>query len=543
MTDEQPISRRAAREAARGKGARRATAGSALPPASAPASVPATAPETIALSEPTASAPGDGEVAAAAKTSGIGELLRRHPVAWKIGAGAVAFALLGTGALFAGVAWASRGEPAAISTPDPTVDPERVLPAELASATRLRTCSVAVQAADPRLVSLVGSVVRADTGEVLFDRAGATPAITASALKVLTAAAAVSRLGPDFQVTTSVYEGSAPGTIVLVGRGDATLSALPVGQESFYPGAPKLQTLAENTIANYRAKYPDTPITRIVLDASYWNPADRWDETWDRGEQTRGYQSEVTALQVDGDRADPRAATSARSTDPIGRAGAAFIQALIAADADGDLVDPAVETVSGTAVGSTVLAEVKSQPIRHWISQMLLVSDNTLAEMLARIVSRESDMGGSASSLQQAIPAALMTWEVPSAGIVIRDGSGLSAANAVPPQVMADFLRVVRDGVGGLDVVRAGLPVAGKTGSLADRFSGDNTEARGNVTAKSGTLSTASTLTGYLTAADGTPLAFSFTASGDGLKTSDARAAIDTLTTAVLRCGDNLTSN
>jgi len=271
--------------------------------------------------------------------------------------------------------------------------------------------------------------------------------------------------------------------------------------------------------------------------------ADRWDASWDRGEQTRGYQSEVTALQVDGDRADPRAATSPRSTDPIGRAGAAFIAALIAADPDGEVVDPAVTTTTGTALGSATLAEVKSQPIRTWISQLLLDSDNTLAEMLARIVSRESDMGGSASSLQQAIPAALMGWEVPSAGLVIRDGSGLSADNAVPTQVMADFMRQVLAGTGGLDVVRAGLPVAGKTGSLADRFSGDNADARGNVTAKSGTLSRASTLSGYLTAADGTPLAFAFYASGDGLKTNDARAAIDTLTAAVLRCGDNLSTN
>ncbi len=491
------------------------------------------------VTDATGAAPGP----TAAKTGGIGALLRKHPVAWMVGAGAVAFALLGTGSVFAGVAWASRDLPSASASPDATQGPTRAVPGTIAGPTRMRTCSVAAQASDGRLVSLLGSVMRADTGEVLFDRGGMTPGAPASVLKVFTAAAAVARLGPDFQVTTSVYEGSTAGTIVLVGRGDATLSALPVGQESYYAGAPKLQTLAETAIANYRAKYADTPITKVVLDASYWNPADRWDASWDRGEQTRGYQSEVTALQVDGDRADPRAATSPRSTDPIGRAGAAFIAALIAADPDGEVVDPAVTTTTGTALGSATLAEVKSQPIRTWISQLLLDSDNTLAEMLARIVSRESDMGGSASSLQQAIPAALMGWEVPSAGLVIRDGSGLSADNAVPTQVMADFMRQVLAGTGGLDVVRAGLPVAGKTGSLADRFSGDNADARGNVTAKSGTLSRASTLSGYLTAADGTPLAFAFYASGDGLKTNDARAAIDTLTAAVLRCGDNLSTN
>ncbi|QNO37101.1 D-alanyl-D-alanine carboxypeptidase [Protaetiibacter sp. SSC-01] len=515
MTDEQPISRRAAREAARGKGA------------------PTTPPAVDADAAP-----------AAAKTpGGIGALLRRHPVAWIVGASAVAFALLGTGAVFAGAAWASRDQRAAVSTPEPSAAPERPLPAELASATRLRTCSIAPQAADPRLGGLVGTVVRTDTGESLFDRSGAAPAPTSSAMKVLTAAAAISRLGPDFQVTTSVYEGSSPGTIVLVGRGDATLSALPAGQESFYPGAPKLQTLAETTIANYRAKYPDIPIARVVLDAGYWNANDRWDETWDRGELTRGTLSEVTALQVDGDRSDPRAAVSERSNDPVGRAGSAFIEALRDADVDGDIVAEDVTTIAGSAVGTTTLAEVKSQPIRNWISQMLLANDHTLAEMLARIVSRESDMGGSAASLQGAITGALLSWEIPSDGVTIRDGSGVSAGDAVPPQVMTALMRKVLGGEGGLDVVRGVLPVAGKSGTLVDRFTGDNTEGRDNVTGAAGSLSGASTLSGWFTAADGAQYAFSFTAVAEGLKASDARAALDTLTIAALRCGDNLSNN
>ena len=362
-------------------------------------------------------------------------------------------------------------------------------------------------------------------------------------MKVLTAAAAISRLGPDFQVTTSVYEGSSPGTIVLVGRGDATLSALPAGQESFYPGAPKLQTLAETTIANYRAKYADIPITRVVLDAGYWNANDRWDETWDRGELTRGTLSEVTALQVDGDRSDPRAAVSERSNDPVGRAGSAFIEALRDADVDGDIVAEDVTTIAGSAVGTTTLAEVRSQPIRNWISQMLLANDHTLAEMLARIVSRESDMGGTAASLQGAITGALLSWEIPSDGVTIRDGSGVSAGDAVPPQVMTVLMRKVLGGEGGLDVVRGVLPVAGKSGTLVDRFTGDNTEGRDNVTGAAGSLSGASTLSGWFTAADGVQYAFSFTAVAEGLKASDARAALDTLTIAALRCGDNLSNN
>jgi D-alanyl-D-alanine carboxypeptidase/D-alanyl-D-alanine-endopeptidase (penicillin-binding protein 4) len=521
VTDEQPTSRRAAREAAQAGPAPRSAADS--------------------------TAPGAADAAAAAdatpaKAGGIGALLRKHPVAWLVSAGAVVFVLLGTGSVFAGVAWASRSDAAPVTSPTETEEPPRAVSDQAATASRLRTCSVAGPAADGRLMSFEGYVVRADTGEVLLDRNGSTPARTASVLKVFTAAAAVARLGPDFQILTSVYEGSTPGTIVLVGRGDATLSALPVGQESFYPGAPKLQTLAETAVAEYAKRYPGTPISHVVLDASYWSSADKWDDSWKRSEQTIGYHSEVTALQVDGDRADPRASTSPRSTDPIARAGAAFLDALRAADPSGDVVDPAVDTSVGTAVNSTTLAEVKSQPLRELIKQMLLVSDNTLAEMLARIVSKQSGMNGSASSLQQAIPSALVDFGVSATGLTIRDGSGLSHLNAVPASTMTEFMRTVRDGANGLDVVRDGLPVAGQSGTLANRFTGDNAVARGQVWAKTGWIDTAYTLAGYLNAADGTPLAFTFYAIGDGIG-SDARAALDTLTTAVFACGDNLSNN
>src|SRR5690606_34685834 len=160
-----------------------------------------------------------------------------------------------------------------------------------------------------------------------------------------------------------------------------------------------LDDLAAQTLAAYSG--PE--ITNIVLDASYWSSADKWDSSWKRSEQTRGYHSEVTALQVDGDRANPAAQDSPRSTDPIGRAGAAFLNALLVADTEGE-VDPSVTMSTGSAVNtSSTLGEVQSAPLRDLIRYMLLVSDNTLAEMMARITSKESSLNGSAASLQQAI--------------------------------------------------------------------------------------------------------------------------------------------
>jgi D-alanyl-D-alanine carboxypeptidase/D-alanyl-D-alanine-endopeptidase (penicillin-binding protein 4) len=473
--------------------------------------------------------------------SGLGALFRKHPRAWLFGGIGAVFALLGTGAVFAGVAVASVPEP--VPTTTATAAPARPTPSALPTASRLRTCSIAGPASDPRLMTLSGSVLRADTGEVLWDHGASTGVPTASTMKLLVASAAVAVLHPDFQIATDVVDGSTPGTIVLVGHGDPTLSALPPGQESVYAGAPKLSDLASQVVASYAARHPGVPISQVVLDASYWDPNDNWLSSVKQSERTQGYQSLTTALQVDGDRANPKAETSPRSTNPIGNAGAAFIAALKNAD-PGGVVDSTVTTTTGSALATAAgLGEVRSQPLRTLLSQMLLPSDNTLAEMLARIVSKSSGFDGTFASLQQAIPGALNgAFQIPPQGMKILDGSGESPDNLVPPAAMTSLLRVIQAGSLNLDVVRAAMPVAGKTGSLATRFSGANAVVRGNVTAKTGWIDIEYSLAGFMTAADGTVLVFTFDAVGPGIKSS-ATSAIDTLTVAAYTCGDNLSNN
>lgn len=522
MTDEQPISRRAAREAAAADGRRRPA--KPAPPTAVPGDQP-----TELL--------GTGTTPEDAPRSGIAALVAKHPTAWLAGAIGVVFLLLGTGAVFAGVTVGSQAAPVPVVTASP--DPPRALPNGELVASRLRTCSVAGPASDPRLFSLYGQVVRADSGEVLFDRGGDSPQRTASVLKVLTAATALNVLGPDFTIKTSVYTSPTPGAIVLVGRGDATLSQLPPGTESVYRGAPKLADLATATLANLPA---DQQITSIVLDATYWSAADKWDSSWKRSEQTQGYQSEVTALQIDGDRANPQAQDSPRGTDPIARAGALFLEALRAADVDERVAENVTFSNGSVLGGQTLLAEVQSQPVQTLITYMLQVSDNTLAEMLARVSSKQGSLNGSAASLQGSAVSALTAFGVPTTGVTIRDGSGLSDLNAVPPATMNALLRRVVTGDPALAPLVPGMPVAGQSGTLAGRFTGDNAEARGAVVAKTGWIDTGYSLAGWVTARDGSTLVFTFYALGEGIQ-GDARQALDSLTTAVFRCGDNLSNN
>ncbi|MCM6763857.1 D-alanyl-D-alanine carboxypeptidase/D-alanyl-D-alanine-endopeptidase [Rathayibacter sp. ZW T2_19] len=468
---------------------------------------------------------------------------RRRP--WLLAvAGAVVAVLLGTGAVAVGAALggdeapraAATSTPAATATVAPTATPTpsaRPTAAEITSA--LRTCSVADAAADPRLGSMQARVVDAATGQVLFDRGGLTPSRTASALKILTAASALAVLGPDARIATTAVRGEAPGSVVLVGGGDLTLSRLPSGQESFYPGAAHLDDLAAQVESAWAADpaTAGTPITSLVLDSSLFT-GDTWQPSWNRKEQTQGYMPEITALQVDGDRADPTASTSVRGTDPIGRAGSAFA---------GEL--PGSPTVStGTAPdGAAVLGTVESAPVRELVQQMLLVSDNAIAEMLARLVAIRTGAGSTFAAEQAGVLQGLSGYGVDTAGIVVADGSGLSDDNSVAPAYFTELLRKVQAREGDLGVVLDGLPVSGRTGSLsyADRFAGDNAVADGAVLAKTGWIDTGYTLAGVVTAADGTVMTFAVYALGD--VADSAKTAIDTLVTGFYRCGASLSDS
>lgn len=441
----------------------------------------------------------------------------------------VAFLLMGTAAVFAGVAAGSNSSSAS-TLPDASSAPPRPLPSAFPSSSRLRTCSIAGLAADPRLANFSGYVANALTGETLFDRNGEQPQRTGSVLKTLTAAAALNILGPSAQLSTKVIDGSSPGTIVLQGGGDPTLATT---SNSFYSGAPQISQLASEAMTAYKAAHPGVPVTTIVLDSTMWDPADNWDSSWLRKEQDDGYQAEVTALMVDGGREDPTASVSTRTSDPIGDAGRAFASA---AGLTG------VTFTTGAAIGSTVLAEVKSQPLSTLIDQMLQYSDNILAEMLARVVSKTMGFNGSSASLGQAIPGALTEYGLPTTLITIRDGSGLSDLNAVSPQFVTLLMAKVLAGQKDLGIILSSLPVAGKSGTLAGRFDGPNSIADGAVIAKTGWLDAEYSLGGIIHAADGTPLVFAFYSIRDGI-TDDAKDAQDTLATGVFSCGDNLSNN
>lgn len=395
----------------------------------------------------------------------------------------------------------------------------------------LEPCLVTEQAANSKLGALQALVVRADNSQVLFNKDETKASATASALKLLTSAVALQTLGPNYRIETKVFrDASDPSVIYLVGGGDPTLSRTGPGKESVYKKAPKLSELA----IQVNSAMAGTQITKIVADSSLF-AGDQWLSSWERSEQTIGYHSQVSALQVDGDRDNPAKETSPRSTTPELRAGDWFKQAI------GALAANASVEQGVTPAGSTQIASVKSQPLSQWIGHMLQMSDNTQAEVLARLVALQSGGDGSFASIDPAYKTILGGIGLNTAALKIVDGSGLSANNAVPPTFFIELMKKIYDEEGDLRIIKQNLPTSGESGSLAYRFKGNNKVAVGHVFAKTGWIKTANTLVGYIDSADGTPLLFAIYAIGKG-DVSLIRTAIDDLATGFYRCGAALSN-
>ncbi len=132
-------------------------------------------------------------------------------------------------------------------------------------------------------------------------------------------------------------------------------------------------------------------------------------------------------------------------------------------------------------------------------------SDNLSAELVFRAIGRAVGGPGSFASGASAV-ASFLAAEVgiAPASVQVSDGSGLSVLDAATPRALVQLLAYERRAPEG-DVFFQSLPAVGD--GLQGRMVG--TAAEGKLRAKTGTLSDASALAGYVSAAGGEELAFS----------------------------------
>jgi D-alanyl-D-alanine carboxypeptidase/D-alanyl-D-alanine-endopeptidase (penicillin-binding protein 4) len=156
------------------------------------------------------------------------------------------------------------------------------------------------------------------------------------------------------------------------------------------------------------------------------------------------------------------------------------------------------------------LAEVASRPLRDWLVPILSTSQNWFAEMTLKQLGRSFGSGGSWRAGLAVVGRFLIdSVGVDSTQFALSDGSGLSTINLVSPAAFVRLLAWMRRHPG-WPVFSAGLPVAGRSGTLRSRLR--ETPLEGRVLAKTGSLSTVNTLSGYLERPRGGPLIFSIQA-------------------------------
>ncbi len=177
-----------------------------------------------------------------------------------------------------------------------------------------------------------------------------------------------------------------------------------------------------------------------------------------------------------------------------------------------------------------------SLPVADIVEQVLKVSDNEGAEVLARqtgiAVNGEGSFNGGAAAVRQVLTG--LGIDLSSAKIY--DGSGLSRDDRLEAESLVSVLQLAASGDHPeLRSVVTGLPVAAYDGSLEDRF--DGSPGRGWVRGKTGTLRGTSALAGLVTDALGHPLVYAFVSNHIPLVgTLDARAALDDLAPPLATC-------
>jgi D-alanyl-D-alanine carboxypeptidase/D-alanyl-D-alanine-endopeptidase (penicillin-binding protein 4) len=392
---------------------------------------------------------------------------------------------------------------------------------------------LATAARNPGLGGLLdGEVVDATTGSVLWARGTGDQEPPASTTKLLTATAALLALGPgDRLATTTVRHGS---TVYLVGGGDVTLvgTTTPAGVTP-YPRPASLADLARQTAA---ALGTGTGRVRLRVDATAWS-GPRLAVGWSPSYVTEGDVTPPSALEVDVGRINPASPLAARSQTPALQAGQVFAELL-----QHDGVRMRGRVASGLApTTATSLGAVQSAPVAQLVQRMLTTSDDDLAEALGRAVAIHDRDPADFAGAAQAVTARVESIGVPADSVSLHDTSGLSHRDRLTARSLVAVLRAaIRDPR--LRPVLEGLPVAGLTGTLADRYAtSPSSHAAGVLRAKTGTLTGVNTLAGEVVDRSGRLLLFAFLAP-HAPSAGSAEAALDALAARLVRCGCGVTS-
>ncbi len=358
----------------------------------------------------------------------------------------------------------------------------------------------ALRSPDLRLGQTAAYAVDLRTGEVLFAHNATKSLVPASVEKLPVSWAALRLLGPGFRFTTEVVgDGRRAGPrweghLVLKGYGDPTLSSV------------DLDALARKI----RARGIRIVTGRVLGDESFYD-AKRGAPGWKR--EFIGQQSPpLSALVVDRGAGWPAlfpayaAAKSFRAA--LGRAGVRVV----------GHAGIGIAPVEGPRLAVDV-----SPPLVLLVRQLNTDSDNFAAEMLLKRLGATDGERGSSAGGASAVLGLLDHDRIPTTGVRIADGSGLSSRDRVTAKSLVAILAAARSDRKAGPAFRSSLAVAGISGTLKTRLY----PLQGTLRGKTGTTDVACTLAG-LVADD---IAFAVLHNGDPVAYWAARVAQDRFVT------------
>lgn len=335
----------------------------------------------------------------------------------------------------------------------------------------------------------------------------------ASTNKLLTANALLRAFPPTKVLATTAVAGAPPqngviaGNLWIVGGGDAMLGTTGYKLSFIEPDQPITDAAA--LADRIKAAGVTTIQGDIVGDDSRYD-AERYISSWPNRYKREDTVGPVSALIVNdgvtGYVATPTAASKVRQAgDPP----------VLAADTLKTLLKERGITVTGAAVAgrapaaTTEVARLET-PMQDEIAEMLSWSDNTTAESLTKELGLETARAGTTAAGLAAVRAALDADGLPTAGLVLNDGSGLDEGN----RLTCDLVTALLDRHGPTSPLAQALAVAGQRGTLRKRLRG--TTVDGRVLGKTGTLTQPPVvaLSGFEKTHDDSTLTFAFIQNG-----------------------------
>ena len=322
-------------------------------------------------------------------------------------------------------------------------------------------------------------------GRRIADKDSSLVLLPASNMKILVGAVALEILGPDYRYVTNLYgkkDGSTiVGDLVVVGSGDPGIASADYLATMKFPS--RFATPAEEFVIAM-TDLQVTEITGSILGVETRYDLERYAPSLGLG--IRGTEvGPLGALMInDG-------AVSGDPIKPDQPAAAAARQIFEMYARAGIAVGGGFRTSTDVPEGEP-LATVESPPLRQIVGDLLANSDNNTAELLLKEIGLVKLGEGTREAGIAVVRETLQGWGIDVSGLTMLDGAGLERGNLLS----CDLLAAVLARSGSSSVIGSALAVAGETGTLVGIFEG--TPAKGRLRGKTGTLSGAKALAGFV---------------------------------------------